>query len=297
VICPDFTFVAAANPVRYLGAEPVLVDVEKDSWGMDPGLLESAIKDLNSAGRMVRAIVVVHAYGIPAPIERIMKISQHYHIPVLEDCAGAIGTLVGGRHVGTFGDAATFSFNGNKILTTSSGGAVIFRNPDLYEKTRSWANQGKPAKAIGYVHDSLGYNYKLSNVCAAIGLGQLHTLEDRLGRKVAIRAAYEEFVSRYPNIDLMPDPPYGRRNNWMMALGMPGGRSAMDAIMAFRSNGIEASPMWSPLHQMPFNRQLQRFGGEVANDILQRYICLPSGTRLNRADVERICAVFAKLLG
>lgn len=295
VLCPDFTFIAAANPVRYLGAEPVLVDVERESWGMDPNLLEEAIETLKKQGKVIRAVVVVHAYGIPAPVERILEITHRHGIPVLEDCAGAVGSSMGSQHVGLLGDAATFSFNGNKILTTSGGGALIFKDQDNFTRSRSWANQGKPSKAIGYIHDSVGYNYKLSNVCAAIGLGQLHTLHDRLSKKVELRAAYEEHLKGYSELELMPDPAYGRRNNWLMAIGMPKNQSSMDWIMEFRRNGIEASPMWTPLHRMPFNRNLTRFGGTVADDIIHRFICLPSGSRLHRNEIQRICEVFKKL--
>lgn len=296
VICPDFTFVAAVNPVRYLGAEPVLVDVEPATWAMDPKLLQAAIDDQLAKGRRIAAIVIVHPYGIPAPMHRLMPIADKYGIPVLEDCAGAIGSRFGGEHVGKRGVAAAFSFNGNKVLTTGGGGALAFADKEKLLLTRSWANQGKPGKSIGYVHSSMGYNYKLSNVLAAIGLGQLATLPERRKRKTQLRRWYEEALKPFPEIEHMPDPDYGERNDWLTAVRLPEGVDTMRAVLTFRRDGIEASPMWTPLHMMGYNSDLKYYGGEAGRQIYERFICLPSGTQLRQIDVQRICAHFASIL-
>ncbi len=297
VLCPDLTFIASVNPARYLGAEPVLVDVEPGSWAMDPELARTAIRTLKREGRTVRAMVVVHALGIPAPIEALVQIAREEGVRVLEDCAGAFGTRVNGRSVGAFGDAAAFSFNGNKVLTTSGGGALWLRDPKLRVAARSWANQGKQPGAVGYVHETLGYNYKLSNICAAIGLGQLETVDQRLARKAANYRDYRRRLGDIPGISFLPEPAYGTNNYWLACIGLDARNDAAGLVGALRARGIEAAPLWKPMRLQEVNRDLRFFGGTVSEDIHHRFLSLPSGSGLAPAQLARVCAVVREQLG
>ncbi len=296
VLCPDLTFIASVNPVRYLGAEPVLVDVDPSNWGMDPELARVAIQTLRAEGRTVRAMVVVHAFGIPSRIEALMQVAREEDVRVLEDCAGALGSRYDGKSVGSFGDAAAFSFNGNKVLTTSGGGALYVRDKEMREVTRSWANQGKAKDALGYQHDTIGYNYKLSNICAAIGLAQLKTLDDRLFRKAAIFRYYASAFADLPGVAMMPCPAHGQGNYWLTSIRLENQAVAESVIAVLRENGIEASPMWKPMQMQGLNRDLRAFGGEISRDIYIRSLSLPSGSSLTDADLDRICNIVRQQL-
>ena len=286
VLCPDLTFVATVNPVRYLGAEPVLIDVTSKDWGMDAVLAREAIRKLRSQGRNVRAMVVVHAFGIPADMDALLAVSHEEGVPLLEDCAGAFGTRHGGRLVGTLGDAAAFSFNGNKVLTTSGGGAVVIRNPKGLQAARSWANQGKRANAVGYQHDSLGYNYKLSNISAAIGVGQLETVGDRLARKRMVFLDYRQRLGNVAGLRFLPEPEHGTNNYWLTCVGLEANAEAV--MLALRAQRIEAAPMWKPMHQQQLNQDLQLFGGQTSLSIHQSFISLPSGSALSCEQLDRV---------
>lgn len=292
VLCPDLTFIASLNPIRYLGAEPVLIDVTQDSWSMDLDLARRAIRELRASGRRVPALVIVHAYGLPAPMEDVMRLAREEELLVLEDCAGAFGAFIGSRSVGTFGDAAAFSFNGNKVLTTSGGGAVYVKNKDLRVATLSWANQGKRPDAIGYEHVAMGYNYKLSNICAAIGLGQLETLQSRLDRKAFNYGRYRELLYDLPGARFLPIPKEGKGNYWLSCVGLEDKSRIPVILNALRSSGIEALPIWKPMHMQPANEGLPVYGGAVSNDIYTSYISLPSGSTLTKSQIEDICSCF-----
>lgn len=295
VLCPDLTFVATVNPVRYLGAEPVLIDVNPGDWGMNPDLAREAIRKLRAAGRTVRAMVVVHAFGVPADLEALLAVSREEGVALLEDCAGAFGSRHGGRLVGTIGDAAAFSFNGNKVLTTSGGGALHVKNADGLRAARSWANQGKLPNVVGYQHQSLGYNYKLSNICAAIGVGQLETVDARLERKRAVFLGYRERLGSLAGLAFMPEPEHGANNYWLTCIGLESG--AESVMLALREQRIEAAPMWKPMHQQALNQDLQVFGGETSEAIYQSFISLPSGSALTQQQMDRVCqAVQSQLL-
>ena len=288
VLCPDLTFVASVNPVRYLGAEPVLVDVSVETWAMDPEVAREAIQTLKGEGRTVRAMVVVHAFGIPAPMEELMAVAREEGVLVLEDCAGAFGSMVGNKAVGSFGDAATYSFNGNKVLTTSGGGALYLKDPSLRESARVWANQGKHPKAVGYRHETMGYNYRLSNICAAIGLGQLETVDARLARKKAIFNSYREKLSGIPGIGFMPQPAYGSCNYWLSCISVKDAASLEEIVVAIRREGIEASPMWRPMDQQGVNDGLRSFGGAASRAIHESFFSLPSGSSMTSDQVGRV---------
>jgi pyridoxal phosphate-dependent aminotransferase EpsN len=288
VMCPDLTFIASVNPVRYLGAEPVLLDVQRENWAIDPEIAREAIRTLKGEGRTVRAMVVVHAFGIPARIEELVEIAHSEGILVLEDCAGAFGTRVGDRFVGSFGDAAAYSFNGNKVLTTSGGGALYIKDGKLRETARSWANQGKQPGAVGYQHETLGYNYKLSNICAAIGIAQLETLGDRLARKRNVFKGYKERLASLANIGFLPEPGYGANNYWLSCISLNAGGHAEEIVMALRAERIEASPMWKPMHMQQLNSDLRVFGGQVSEEIHRCFLSLPSGSALKTDELERV---------
>ncbi|NDV63488.1 aminotransferase class I/II-fold pyridoxal phosphate-dependent enzyme [Puniceicoccales bacterium CK1056] len=296
VICPDLTFIASVNPVRYLGAEPVLVDVSEDNWAIDPDSAREAIRTLKAEGRTVRAMVVVHAFGLPAPMKELMEIADEEGVPVLEDCAGAFGSRIGDQSVGSFGAAAAFSFNGNKVLTTSGGGALYIKDPQRRQAARSWANQGKVAGQIGYEHNTLGYNYKLSNISAAIGLGQLETLDQRLARKAGLFQKYKEAFSGMPEVTMMPEPDYGRNNYWLSCLGVNSSGHAEEIVADLRTHRIEASPMWKPMHQQSLNQDLRYFGIKASNNIHRRFLSLPSGSSLTAEQLEQVCSIVRETL-
>ena len=296
VICPDLTFIASVNPVRYLGAEPVLVDVQRETWALDPDLVREAIRSLKAEGRTVKAMVIVHAFGIPAPITRLMEVAREEGVLVLEDCAGAFGARNGNQAVGSHGDAAAYSFNGNKVLTTSGGGALYVKDPEMRPAARSWANQGKRAGAVGYQHETLGYNYKLSNICAAIGLAQLETVQGRLARKKAIFEAYRTRFAGFPEISYMPEPEYGGNNYWLSCIGLETRTDAEDLVSSLRKQRIEASPMWKPMHLQSLNRDLKVFGGSISEEIHRRFLSLPSGSSLSDRDLDRVVRLVGKHL-
>jgi dTDP-4-amino-4,6-dideoxygalactose transaminase/UDP-N-acetylmuramyl pentapeptide phosphotransferase/UDP-N-acetylglucosamine-1-phosphate transferase len=295
VLCPDLTFIASVNPVRYLGAEPVLVDVDPENWAMDVELAREAIRSLRSRGRRVKAMVVVHAYGLPAPMEALMELAREEEVLVLEDCAGAFGARIGSLSVGAFGDAAAFSFNGNKVLTTSGGGALYLKDPALRARTLSWANQGKKGDAIGYEHVALGYNYKLSNICAAIGLGQLETLQSRLDRKTFNYSRYRELLRNVEGVRFLPEPAYGKGNYWLSCVGLSDSAKVPLILTTLRNRGIEASPIWKPMHQQTCNEGMSVFGGVRSSEIFATYLSLPSGSSLTKAQIEEVCACFRSI--
>ncbi|MEX0332297.1 MAG: aminotransferase class V-fold PLP-dependent enzyme [Puniceicoccaceae bacterium] len=288
VLCPNLTFVASVNPVRYLGAEPVLVDVSPENWAMDPDVAREAIQTLKAEGRTVRAMVVVHAFGIPAPIDKLAELAREEGVLVLEDCAGAFGATFGGKAVGAYGDAATYSFNGNKVLTTSGGGALYVRDSSMRESARVWANQGKHPQAVGYRHDTMGYNYRLSNICAAIGLGQLETVNARLARKKAIFQQYQQQLSGLAGVGFMPQPDYGTCNYWLSCISINGYENVEAIVVAMRDAGIEASPMWRPMDQQGVNQGLRSFGGESSQLIHESFLSLPSGSSMTDEQVQRV---------
>ncbi len=296
VLCPDMTFIASCNPIRYLGAEPVLVDVSQDNWAIDPQLLKKAIHSLKTEGRTVRAMVIVHALGIPAPMDEIMAIASEENILVLEDCAGAFGSKIGDSFVGNFGDASAFSFNGNKILTTSGGGALYIRDEDQRESARSWANQGKKLGVIGYEHESLGYNYKLSNISAAIGLAQLETVDLRLDKKRKLYDRYLELLNDTKGITQMPIPGYGTCNYWLSNIGFNSWASSTEILEALRKARIEALPLWKPMHLQSLNKDLRFFGNDTSALIHRRFLSLPSGSQLSDSQIIRITDVIRKHL-
>ncbi len=293
VLCSDLTFVASVNPIRYLGAEAVLIDSETASWNMDPRLLSEAMADYSAAGRLPKAVVVVHLFGQCADMDAILQVCRSYGVPVLEDAAEALGAKYRARPAGTLGDVAAFSFNGNKIITTTGGGMLVARRRELADRVRFWATQARDP-GLAYEHSDIGYNYRLSNVLAGIGLAQLEVLEDRVLQRRAIAARYRNAFADVPGIRMMPQAPWGVHTNWLSCFLIDDsfGCSRDDLIQVLSSAGIESRPVWKPMHLQPLYAGSHCYGGEVAEKLFERGICLPSSSSLTAEEQARvICKV------
>lgn len=281
VFCSDLTFVASANPILYLGAEPVFIDASPKTWTLDPQLLEQALARSNP---LPKAVIVVHLFGQCADMDPICEACRRYRVPVLEDAAEALGGHYKGRPVGTIGDVAAFSFNGNKVITTAGGGMLVSPDAELIARARRWASQAREP-GIGYQHRELGYNYAMSNVLAGIGRGQLKVLGERVRQRRSIYFRYVEAFAGIPAMQPMPQAPYGLHTNWLSCFLV----EDRDGLIAHldRAN-IEARPLWKPMHLQPLYQSAERFGGEVAEDLSANGICLPSSSSLSVADQDRV---------
>ena len=290
VLCSSFTFVASANPIRYVGATPVFIDSEAASWNMNPALLEEELDRAKAEGRRIGAVVVVHLFGQSANLDPIVAACARHEVPLIEDAAEALGATYRGSPVGVHGDFATFSFNGNKVITTSGGGMLLAREPGMVEEARRLAAQARES-AEHYEHAVQGYNYRLSNILAAIGRGQLRVLEDRVSKRRANFDHYAARLSSTPGISFMPEPSWGRSARWLTALLIDAdifGASREDVCKHLRDDGIEARPVWKPLHRQPLFRGCRVAGGAVAEDLFARGLCLPSGSQLTESQRERV---------
>lgn len=295
VLCPTLTFVATANAIVYCGAEPVFVDADADTWQMDPQLVERALADASRRGQLPAAIVTVDLYGQCADHDAIMRMAAQFGIPVIEDAAEALGATYDGRPAGGFGLAGVFSFNGNKIITTSGGGMLVTGEADVAARVRHLATQAREP-AAHYEHREVGFNYRLSNLLAAIGRGQLGQLDARVKRRREINQAYREQLGDLPGVAFMPDAPYGEPTNWLTCATVdPPVAPSPDAIRAaLADQGIEARPVWKPMHLQPVFASHRAVGGEVAADIFSRGICLPSGSALTADQQNEIIAIVRK---
>lgn len=288
VLCPTLTFVATANPIRYLGAHPLFVDSERATWNVDPQMLSEALSRKAAVNRLPRALIVVHLFGQCADMDPILDVCQRYEVPVLEDAAEALGALYKGRQAGTFGSAAAFSFNGNKIITATGGGMLVSANAQWIEKARFWSQQARDA-GIAYHHTELGYNYRLSNVLAGIGRGQLEVLSLRVQQRRAVAFRYRDAFADLPGISFMPQSHNSLHTNWLSCFLVDEHRfgcSRDELIRQLALRAIESRPLWKPMHLQPFYRHCERFGGTVAEDLFARGICLPSSSSLSLEDQE-----------
>jgi pyridoxal phosphate-dependent aminotransferase EpsN len=286
VFCQTLTFVATANPIRYLGANPVFVDSERASWNMDPQLLAEALRDRAEKNRLPKAVIVVHLFGQCADMDPILEVSGRYDIPVLEDAAEALGATYKGRQAGSLGQVAALSFNGNKIITTTGGGALLSQRREWVEKARFWATQAREPGRV-YGHTELGYNYRMSNVLAGVGRGQLRVLQLRVKQRREIACRYLRGLADLPGISLMPQATYGIHTNWLSCFLIDEaefGCSRDELIHALDSHGVETRPLWKPMHLQPLFSSCERYGGSVAEDLFQRGICLPSSSSLTLED-------------
>lgn len=297
VVVSTLTFAASANPVVYQRARPVFIDSERVSWNMDPQLLEEALETKARQGKLPKAVVVVHLYGQPAQMESIMQVCQRYDVPVVEDAAEALGALYKGKSPGTIGKAGIFSFNGNKIITTSGGGMLVSDDANLIAHARKLATQAREP-APYYQHTEIGYNYRMSNLLAAVGRGQLRVLDKRVQRKREIFALYHRLLADVPGLAFMPEAPWGRHNRWLTVLTIEPeafGASAEEVRLALEAKNIESRPVWKPMHLQPVYEGCEIIGGAVAEDLFAKGLCLPSGTQMTDEDVRYVASVIRQI--
>ena len=298
VACSSFTFAGSAFPIVYQGATPVFIDCEEKSWNMDPRLLEHAIKARRKKGKRIKAAVVVHLYGQSADLDPIIKICRHYDVALIEDAAESLGATYKGKSTGTMGHIGIFSFNGNKIVTTSGGGMLVSRDKRLVERARFFATQARD-RAPHYEHSRIGYNYRMSGICAAIGRGQLTVLQKRIERKREIFDYYRNALSAFPGLSFMPEAGYGASNRWLTCLTIDPEKSpavANRVRLALEKQNIESRPLWKPMHLQPVFRRCPSFTNGISERLFATGLCLPSGTALAESDLARIAKAVAKAL-
>ena len=291
VICQSMTFSASANPIAYLGATPVFVDSEEDTWNMSPRYLEKAIEYCHSQGEKPKAIIPVHLYGMPAKMNEIMAIAKKYGIPIIEDAAESLGSTYKAKATGTFGSMGILSFNGNKIITTSAGGAVISDTEAYVRKSRFLATQARD-EAPHYQHTQIGYNYRMSNILAGIGRGQMEVLQDRVKQRRSINQWYRSFLQKVDGIAFQSEPDKDYFSNfWLTAIIIDpeiSGVSSEDIRMRLLNENIESRPLWKPMHLQPIFRSAPFFGNETSEKLFNEGLCLPSGSNLTSEDKDRI---------
>ena len=290
VFCSTLTFAASANPICYQSARPVFVDSDYVSWNMDPALLSDALHSRARQNRLPKAVVVVHLYGQCADMDPILEVCGKFGVPVLEDAAEGLGATYKGRHAGTLGTVSVFSFNGNKIITTSGGGMLVSSRRELVEKARFWSTQARDA-GIAYEHSELGYNYRMSNVLAGIGRGQLEVLDLRVQQRRAIAFRYRDAFADLPGITFMPQARWGVSTNWLSCFLIDShefGSTRDELIESLNRANIESRPVWKPMHLQRFYAECEVIGGSVASDLYQRGICLPSSSSLTPDEQEHV---------
>lgn len=292
VLCQSMTFSASANPIAYQGAIPVFIDSEKDTWNLCPDLLEEAIKDRMNKGKKPKALIVVHLYGMPAQRDRIMEIARRYEVPVVEDAAEALGSKYNGQALGTFGDFSILSFNGNKIITTSGGGALVSAREEWIKQARFLATQARDA-APHYQHSHIGYNYRMSNVCAGIGRGQMEVLGQRVEQR---RGNYEFYKNTFAGIHAIrfgeePAAAYFS-NRWLSTVLIEEsekGKVDRETIrLALEAENIESRPLWKPMHLQPVFAEAPFYGNGTSEGLFQKGLCLPSGSNITNDELQRV---------
>lgn len=291
VICQSFTFSASANPIVYQGATPVFVDSEPDTWNICPDALETALKSEKSKGKKVKAVIAVHLYGMPAKMRKIAEICQRYDVPLIEDAAEALGSAYLGKKLGSFGLLNVLSFNGNKIITTSGGGALLSNDEHFIKKSRFLATQARD-EAPHYQHSEIGYNYRLSNICAGIGRGQMEVIDERVAQRRSNFEFYQRELSPIEGITFQPEAEGSFSNRWLSCLVMDtektGGVTREDIRLKLATQNIEARPLWKPMHLQPVFAGTPYYGGDVAKKLFQDGLCLPSGSNLTQEELGRV---------
>lgn len=297
VLVSTLTFSASVNPIIYLGATPVFIDSERTSWNLDPALLAEELAQRARAGRLPKALVLVHLYGQSANLDPIVELCERYGVALVEDAAEALGATYKGRTPGTFGRVGIYSFNGNKIITTSGGGMLVSDDELLVAHARKLATQARDP-APHYQHSEIGYNYRLSNICAGIGRGQLRVLEDRVAARRRNFDFYLESIGSLPGVEFMPEAPWGRHTRWLTTLTIDPelfGATREEIRLALEAQNIEARPVWKPMHLQPIFAAYPRVGGGVAEDIFARGVCLPSGSNLTTEELTRVVEVIQRV--
>ena len=288
VICQSLTFSASANPIAYQGATPVFIDSESDTWNMSPEFLEKAIKDRIAKGKKPKAIIPVHLYGMPAKMDEIMAIANRYEIPVLEDAAEALGSHTNGKKCGTYGIISVLSFNGNKIITTSGGGAMAAHGPELAEKARFLSTQARDP-APHYQHSHIGYNYRMSNICAGIGRGQMEVLPERVSQRRANFEWYNKVLSDIDAIHFLKEPDGYYSNRWLTTVLIKHQAITRETLrLALDKLNIESRPLWKPMHCQPVFKDAPFYGDGTAEKLFEDGLCLPSGSNLTDEERDRI---------
>lgn len=298
VICSSFTFSASCNPIVYQGGVPVFVDSELETWNMDPALLKKAIEDrIRVTGKKPKAVILVHLYGIPAKTDEVLSVCREYDIPLIEDAAEALGARYKDRQTGTTGLFGIFSFNGNKIITTSGGGALICQDQAMLNKARFLATQARDP-APHYQHSHIGYNYRLSNVAAGIGRGQLLVLDEWVRRRRQNFAYYEKALGHLPGITFAAEPPDSYANRWLTTIlidpSKSNGVTRETVRLALDAENIESRPLWKPMHCQPVFANAPAYTNGVSEQLFDQGLCLPSGSNLSDSDLERVCDVIKR---
>jgi len=292
VLSPSFTFCGSVNPIIYQGATPIFIDSERLSWNLDPNIVEGELMRRSRLGiAQPKAMIVVHIYGQSADMHALSQISAKYGVPIVEDAAEALGAFHGDSMLGTIADIGAYSFNGNKVITTSGGGMLVTSNSAFAERAKKLATQAREP-APHYEHVEIGYNYRMSNILAGIGRGQLKVLDDRVSRRRDIFQAYKARLESVPGLDFTPDAAWGRHSHWLSCLLINPTESNVkpsELITALSEENIEARMLWKPMHQQPVFKGSTVLGGGVAEDLFERGVCLPSGSNLEESDLERIC--------
>jgi dTDP-4-amino-4,6-dideoxygalactose transaminase len=300
VICQSFTFAATANPIKYLAATPVFIDSEPETWNMSPIFLEKTIIDrIEKVGKKPKAIIPVHLYGMPAKINEISDIAGKYDIPILEDAAEALGSEYKGQKCGTFGEFACLSFNGNKIITTSGGGALVCSSKEQEEKTKFYATQARD-KAPHYQHSEIGYNYRMSNICAGIGRGQMLVLEEHIARRREIHQLYTDLLKDIHGITIMQNPSNEFNSNfWLTCILIKkevAGLDREEMRLEMEAANIETRSLWKPMHLQPVFKDAPFYGDGTSERLFERGLCLPSGSGLTDEDIIRVVDVIKNII-
>ena len=295
VFCSDLTFSATVNPVIYENATPVFIDSEKESWNMDPKALEKAFEKYPNP----KAVIVVHLYGTPAKIEEIKSICDKHNVPLVEDAAESLGATYKGQQTGTFGKYGIYSFNGNKIITTSGGGMLVSNDEERVAKVRFWATQARE-KARHYEHKEIGYNYRMSNILAGIGRGQLKVLDERIGQKTNIYNNYKEGFKDIPDIEIQPIPENTKPNHWLSVITLNKNSKVkpLDIMEALEKENIESRPVWKPMHMQPVFKDYDFIKVEeesVSEDLFERGVCLPSDTKMTKEEQNKVIEIIKNL--
>ncbi len=297
VICQSFTFSASANPIVYQGATPIFVDSEWDTWNMSPDYLEEAIMDRIAKGKKPKAIIAVHLYGMPYKVEEINAIAKKYDIPIVEDSAEALGSTYKGRSCGTFGDLSILSFNGNKIITTSGGGAIVTNSLEMKEKAVFLSTQARD-DAPHYQHSSIGYNYRMSNVCAGIGRGQMEVLDDHIALRRKNNAFYAEIFENTNGISVLKEGSSDYfSNHWLSCILVDPKKSSTTAKairLTLATDNIESRPLWKPMHLQPVFKEAPYYGAKVSEELFKNGLCLPSGSNLSDEERTRITTILSQ---
>lgn len=299
VLTSTFTFSATANAITYCGAKPVFIDSNRSTWNMDPDLLSEELEACAKRGRLPKAIVTVDLYGQCADYDPILSTAAQYGVPVVEDAAEALGATYRGRHAGDFGEMGILSFNGNKIITTSGGGMLLSRKKEYIDRAKFLSTQARDA-APHYQHSRIGYNYRLSNILAALGRGQLENLDKKLGRRREINSLYRRAFSDIPGIDFMPIASYGEPNYWLTCITLDNSQISATPEklrVALEKENIESRPLWKPMHLQPVFQSCRAVGGKVTEDLFNTGLCLPSGSGMSDDELNRVADVVRNTLG